>query len=81
MKRHPTPLYTLSKHGLIETTNCRNGISFQIWAVQCRLGAYPCQLTPGSLAHKAYGKDLIHERHRHRYEFNMEFRERLEKSG
>ena len=36
-----------------------------------RLGAYPCQLKPGSLAAKAYGKDLIHERHRHRYEFNM----------
>jgi CTP synthase len=38
MKRHLTPLYTLSKHGLIETTNCRNGISFQIWAVQCGSG-------------------------------------------
>jgi CTP synthase len=46
-----------------------------------RLGAYPCQLTPGSLAYKAYGKDLIHERHRHRYEFNMSFRDKLEKSG
>ncbi|HVN95842.1 MAG TPA: CTP synthase [Syntrophorhabdaceae bacterium] len=46
-----------------------------------RLGAYPCQLTLGSLAHKAYGKDLIHERHRHRYEFNVKFRERLEDSG
>jgi CTP synthase len=46
-----------------------------------RLGAYPCQLTPGSLAFKAYGKDLIHERHRHRYEFNMSFRDKLEKSG
>ena len=46
-----------------------------------RLGAYPCQLTAGSLAYKAYGKDLIHERHRHRYEFNMDFREKLEKCG
>ncbi|HUK34778.1 MAG TPA: CTP synthase [Vicinamibacterales bacterium] len=35
-----------------------------------RLGEYPCQLTPGSLAERAYGARLIHERHRHRYEFN-----------
>ena len=46
-----------------------------------RLGAYPCELLPGSLANKAYGQDLIHERHRHRYEFNMDFRERLEQCG
>ncbi|MEI6152485.1 MAG: CTP synthase [Deltaproteobacteria bacterium] len=46
-----------------------------------RLGAYPCELLPGSLASKAYGQDLIHERHRHRYEFNMAFRERLEQCG
>ena len=44
-----------------------------------RLGAYPCKLKPGSLAFKAYGQDLIHERHRHRYEFNMTYREELEK--
>ena len=35
-----------------------------------RLGSYPCDLTPGSLAHGIYGADQIHERHRHRYEFN-----------
>lgn len=46
-----------------------------------RLGAYPCQLTPGSLAHKAYDKSLIDERHRHRYEFNMDFREKLANCG
>ncbi len=46
-----------------------------------RLGAYPCVLKAGTLAHKAYGQDVIHERHRHRYEFNMKYRERLEKSG
>ncbi len=46
-----------------------------------RLGAYPCQLSDGSLARKAYGSELIHERHRHRYEFNMSFRERLENNG
>lgn len=46
-----------------------------------RLGAYPCTLKPGSLAHKAYGEDLIFERHRHRYEFNMEYRNQLEECG
>ncbi len=46
-----------------------------------RLGAYPCNLKPGSHAHKAYNQDLIHERHRHRYEFNLVFRDRLEQWG
>ncbi len=46
-----------------------------------RLGAYPCQLKPGSLAHKAYDRDLVYERHRHRYEFNMRYRERIEACG
>ncbi len=46
-----------------------------------RLGAYPCNLKAGSLAHKAYNQDLIYERHRHRYEFNMRYREKLEICG
>jgi CTP synthase len=46
-----------------------------------RLGAYPCRLVLGSLAEKAYGMPNISERHRHRYEFNNEFRERLEQNG
>ncbi len=46
-----------------------------------RLGAYPCRLKPGTLAHKAYGTDVVQERHRHRYEFNMKYRDQLEKRG
>ena len=46
-----------------------------------RLGNYPCNLVPGTRAARAYGQSLIHERHRHRYEFNNEFRETLEKNG
>lgn len=46
-----------------------------------RLGAYPCALLPGSLAHKAYGQAIISERHRHRYEFNHEYKKALEESG
>ncbi len=46
-----------------------------------RLGAYPCVLAPGSLAAKAYGCLEISERHRHRYEFNNAYRERLVQAG
>ncbi|MCC8018829.1 MAG: CTP synthase [Rikenellaceae bacterium] len=46
-----------------------------------RLGAYPCQLTKGTLIHKAYGTDQIMERHRHRYEFNNRYTEQFEACG
>ena len=46
-----------------------------------RLGAYPCVLKPGSLAHRAFGRDQISERHRHRYEVNTEYRAALESAG
>ena len=46
-----------------------------------RLGAYPCILKEESLAKKIYGKKEISERHRHRYEFNNEYRERMEQEG
>lgn len=46
-----------------------------------RLGSYPCILRKDSLAHRHYGKVEIEERHRHRYEFNMKYREEMEKQG
>jgi CTP synthase len=46
-----------------------------------RLGEYACQLTPGSLAERAYGARLIHERHRHRYEFNCLYEPALAEHG
>jgi len=46
-----------------------------------RLGAYPCTIKPDSLVHAAYGKRLVSERHRHRFEFNNTFRERLHEAG
>jgi CTP synthase len=46
-----------------------------------RLGAYPCAIKPGTLAAQIYGKTKISERHRHRYEVNNEYRERLEAAG
>ena len=46
-----------------------------------RLGSYPCQLAPGSLAEAVYGTPLIHERHRHRYEFNTQYEPALTEHG
>jgi CTP synthase len=46
-----------------------------------RLGVWPCRLLPGSRAFDAYGQPVIYERHRHRYEFNNEFRELLVSNG
>lgn len=46
-----------------------------------RLGAYECQLDRNSLAYKIYGTDIISERHRHRYEFNGDFLERMQEGG
>ncbi len=46
-----------------------------------RLGAYPCRLKVGSLAHQIYNRKDVSERHRHRYEFNNKFREAFEEQG
>ena len=46
-----------------------------------RLGAYPCRITPGTKMEECYGLPEISERHRHRYEFNNDYREILEKAG
>ena len=46
-----------------------------------RLGAYPCVITPDTLAHKIYGKTEISERHRHRYEMDISFKEKLAAAG
>ena len=46
-----------------------------------RLGAYPCRLTEGSRARQAYGEEVIYERHRHRFEVNNAFRDRLAQAG
>ena len=46
-----------------------------------RLGAYPCKIKPETLAYKIYRKDIISERHRHRYEYNNDYKDVLEKNG
>ena len=46
-----------------------------------RLGSYPCDLTPGTAVHEAYGKSSVSERHRHRYEFNRAYETALTERG
>jgi len=46
-----------------------------------RLGSWPCKLVENSFAYRAYESREIHERHRHRYEFNREYEERLKAAG
>lgn len=46
-----------------------------------RLGSYPCQITPGSIAESLYGTNFIEERHRHRFEFNKAYKGALEEKG
>ena len=46
-----------------------------------RLGRWPCKIEPGTLAAEVYGSELVHERHRHRYEVNNAYREALEDAG
>ena len=46
-----------------------------------RLGSYPCVIQPGTLMERCYGMNNITERHRHRYEFNNDYREVLKEAG
>ncbi|MFS0575906.1 CTP synthase [Sporosarcina sp. 179-K 3D1 HS] len=46
-----------------------------------RLGSHPCKVKEGTKARQAYGEELVHERHRHRYEFNNEYRNQFEEAG
>jgi CTP synthase len=66
-------------HPLIHLMPGQRGI--QEKGATMRLGAYPCVLKEGSLAARVYGKSRISERHRHRFEVNNEYREKLESQG
>jgi CTP synthase len=46
-----------------------------------RLGSYPCKIAEDTLLYRCYGQGLIHERHRHRYEFNNDYRDKLTEAG
>jgi CTP synthase len=67
------------KNPVIDLMEHQRGVEMK--GATMRLGAYACKLAPSSLAHKVYGADQISERHRHRWEVNNDYRERLEKAG
>jgi CTP synthase len=67
------------KHPVIDIMNDQKKIKEKGGTM--RLGAYPCILDKSSLAFKAYGKEKISERHRHRYEFNNKYRKELTEAG
>jgi CTP synthase len=64
------------RHGTIETRAAGGDLGGTM-----RLGTYPCVLEPGSLVHAVYEQDEISERHRHRYEVNNAYRNRLSDGG
>lgn len=66
-------------HAVIDLLDEQEGVTEKGGTM--RLGAYPCALVAGTLAAEAYGEPLVHERHRHRYEFNKAYREELEAAG
>ena len=67
------------KHPVIHLMPGQRGIKDK--GATMRLGAYPCQLKEDSLAAQVYGSTEISERHRHRFEVNNEYRDRLEAGG
>lgn len=69
----------LSKHTVIDIMESQKGITDMGGTM--RLGLYPCKIKVGSKLYEAYGKDFIEERHRHRFEFNNEYREEYIKNG
>ncbi len=69
----------LGDHSVIDLMESQQGVSKKGGTM--RLGAYPCKIAADSQMARAYGKDLISERHRHRYEFNNAFRAEIEAKG
>jgi CTP synthase len=76
---HSSELSPNTKHPVIDIMPDQKDI--EDMGGTMRLGAYPCKLKEDTNAHRAYKKDLIEERHRHRYEYNNEYRELLTSKG
>jgi len=74
-----TELNPKTKHPVIDMMEEQKKITIKGGTM--RLGAYTCKLKKGSKAHHAYGESTIHERHRHRYEFNNKYLEQIEEAG
>ncbi len=79
---HTSELSPQPRHAVIHLMSSQKGVMQEgKYGGTMRLGAYPCVLSQDSLSFKAYGEQVISERHRHRYEFNNEYREVLKKAG
>lgn len=76
---HSTEMDTATSHAVINMMEEQKKI--KLMGGTMRLGSYPCEIKPGTLAHKIYGDIHITERHRHRYEFNDEYLEQFESNG
>lgn len=74
-----TEIDSETTHPIISMLNEQKGIKEKGGTM--RLGAYICELQPQSKAHHAYKQDEISERHRHRFEFNNDYKEEMEKAG
>ena len=66
-------------HPVIDLMESQEGVTDKGGTM--RLGAYPCKLREGTHAREAYGVEMISERHRHRFEFNNEYRDKLTRAG
>ena len=69
----------VTEHAVIDLMRDQHGVADMGGTM--RLGAYPCTVTPGTKGWAAYGQDVIYERHRHRYEVNNAYRQRLTDAG
>lgn len=74
-----TEMDTHTPHNVIDLMEEQKSVSNMGGTM--RLGAYDCALKEGSLASRAYGKPVVRERHRHRFEFNEDYRQRFEDAG
>jgi CTP synthase len=76
---HSTEFAPRTPHPVIDMMEAQKRVSMKGGTM--RLGVYPCALKKGSKAQGAYRRELIYERHRHRYELNNRYRKKLEKAG
>ena len=76
---HSTEMNEKTQHPVINMMEEQKKIKMKGGTM--RLGAYPCEIKEGSLAHRIYDATLISERHRHRYEFNSDYQEQFEQAG
>ena len=76
---HSSEINPDSKHKVIDLMESQKALSRMGGTM--RLGAYPCELVPGSRVRAIYGTECVRERHRHRYEFNDEFQKDFEQAG